>query len=78
MKGMPECSKHGSKAKMPEPRVKIPENRHHLYCSMSAFWSKIPSRIKALYERSTSGLIEAVTPKGAGDVKEAGGSSAPD
>jgi hypothetical protein len=42
---------------------KIPENRHRLNCSMSAPWSKIPSRTKGQDERSTSALIEALTSK---------------
>jgi hypothetical protein len=42
---------------------KIPENRHRLNCSMSAFQSKIPLRTKGQDERSTSYLIEALTPK---------------
>lgn len=73
-RGIPEYEKHKRlryKAKdaraqgqrCRSSRVKIPEIRHRLYCSMSAFQSKIPSRTKGQDERSTSALIEALTPK---------------
>ena len=48
---------------MSELMGKIPEIRHRLNCSMSATRSKIPSRTKGQDERSTSALIEALTPK---------------
>ena len=56
---------------------KLPRSRHTLNCSMSAPWSKIPSRTKGQDERSSSALIEALTTKVEDDEKDTGGGHQP-